>query len=122
VTVKNVNEPYETRQIEEKKEVKASKNPTSLLKHGNPSGKPNNAPRCGAKKRQKATFCQAPAMPNGRCRLHGGLSTGPKTQEGLEQSRKANWKHGFYSAESKLMAQIFRQEFQTMKASSKSLR
>jgi hypothetical protein len=36
-------------------------------------------------------------MPNGRCRLHGGLSTGPKTSEGLERSRKANWKHGRYS-------------------------
>jgi hypothetical protein len=38
-------------------------------------------------------------MANGRCRLHGGKSTGPRTPEGLERSRKANWKHGVYSAE-----------------------
>ena len=33
-------------------------------------------------------------MPNGRCKFHGGKSTGPRTQEGLERSRRANWKHG----------------------------
>jgi hypothetical protein len=38
-------------------------------------------------------------MANGRCRIHGGLSTGPKTQEGVESIRKANWKHGQRSAE-----------------------
>jgi hypothetical protein len=32
--------------------------------------------------------------------MHGGKSTGPKTPESLERSRKANWKHGYYSAES----------------------
>lgn len=57
-----------------------------------------NAPRCGAKTR-KGTPCKAPAMANGRCRMHGGKSTGPKTPEVLERSRKANWKHGYYSAE-----------------------
>jgi hypothetical protein len=40
-------------------------------------------------------------MRNGRCRVHGGLSTGPRTPEGLERSRRANWKHGYYSAEAK---------------------
>ncbi|MFC1604855.1 HGGxSTG domain-containing protein [Planctomycetota bacterium] len=39
-------------------------------------------------------------MKNGRCRMHGGKSTGPRTPEGLERSRKANWKHGRYSAKS----------------------
>ena len=39
-------------------------------------------------------------MPNGRCRFHGGPSTGPRTPEGLERSRKARWKHGRYSAKS----------------------
>jgi len=36
-------------------------------------------------------------MANGRCRMHGGKSTGPRTPEGLERSRKANWKHGKFS-------------------------
>jgi hypothetical protein len=40
-------------------------------------------------------------MPNGRCRLHGGKSTGPRTLEGLERSKRANWKHGYYSREAK---------------------
>lgn len=56
------------------------------------------APRCGAKRRDGGR-CRGPAMPNGRCRMHGGLSTGPRTPEGLERSRKAAWKHGHYSAE-----------------------
>jgi hypothetical protein len=59
----------------------------------------NAAPRCGAKKRRKRTPCGSPAMANGRCRIHGGLSTGPKTQEGVESIRKAHWKHGQRSAE-----------------------
>src|SRR5687768_14119947 len=57
----------------------------------------NAAPRCGAKTRSTSA-CSQPAMSNGRCRLHGGKSTGPRTAEGLERSRKANWKHGFYSS------------------------
>jgi len=66
------------------------------LNNGNPQGNPNSAPRCGAKTR-KGTPCKAPAMKNGRCRFHGGKSTGPRTPEGLERSRKANRKHGLYS-------------------------
>jgi hypothetical protein len=31
--------------------------------------------------------------------MHGGMSTGPRTPEGLERSRRANWKHGAYSRE-----------------------
>jgi hypothetical protein len=60
---------------------------------GDPHAKPD---RCGAKTRAGHP-CGRYAMPNGRCRLHGGLSTGPKTPKGLERSRRANWKHGRYS-------------------------
>ena len=56
--------------------------------------------RCGAKTRAGHP-CGRYAMPNGRCRMHGGLSTGPKTPEGLERIRRAAWKHGRYSAESR---------------------
>jgi len=63
------------------------------LKNGNPSGDFTKAARCGAKTR-RGTGCQCPAMPNGRCRLHGGLSTGPKTAEGIERIRRAVTKHG----------------------------
>ncbi len=39
------------------------------------------ATRCGAKTR-RATSCQRKALRNGRCRNHGGMSTGPRTLEG----------------------------------------
>jgi len=70
------------------------------LKNGNPPGDSNTAPRCGAKTR-RGTACQAPAMRNGRCRMHGGASTGPRTPEGLARSRRSRWKHGLYSLESR---------------------
>jgi len=68
------------------------------LLNGVKRGDPRNAPRCGAKTR-KGTPCQGPAMKNGRCRMHGGASTGPRTPEGLARSRRARWKHGGRSAE-----------------------
>ena len=83
------------------------------LKNGNPTGDPNNAPRCGARTR-KGKECLAPAMPNGRCRMHGGGSTGPRTPEGLARSRRARWKHGLYSAEAKAEARSFRQRIEEM--------
>ena len=51
------------------------------------------------------TPCQRPAFKhNGRCRLHGGLSTGAKTADGLKQISDANLKHGKYTKD-KLEAQ-----------------
>lgn len=79
------------------------------LRNANPSGDFSNAPRCGAKNR-RGTTCQCPAMPNGRCRLHGGLSTGPKTPEGIELIRQAVTKHGRYSK----VAKAERQHYRTM--------
>ena len=67
------------------------------LKNSNPPGDLANAKPCGARTR-RGTPCKAPAMPNGRCRMHGGKSTGARTAEGKERARMANWKHGRYSA------------------------
>ena len=59
------------------------------------------AKKCGAKARTNGHKpCRQPAMANGRCRLHGGKSVGPKTEEGRQRMIQANTKHGFYSAES----------------------
>jgi hypothetical protein len=66
------------------------------LKNVNPPGDLRNAKKCGAKTR-RATACLAPAMPNGRCRMHGGLSTGPRTAAGIEAIRRSRTVHGFYS-------------------------
>jgi hypothetical protein len=37
--------------------------------------------KCGAFARSIGKPCQRKALANGRCRNHGGMSTGPKTQE-----------------------------------------
>jgi uncharacterized protein YjcR len=51
------------------------------------------SPRCGARTRSGKP-CQSPAMPNGRCRMHGGPSPGaPKGNQNA-------FKHGRYSARS----------------------
>jgi hypothetical protein len=62
-----------------------------------PSIKKSMRPKCGAKTR-KGTPCQAPPVwrrledrpRNGRCKLHGGLSTGAKTEAGREAIRESN--------------------------------
>ena len=44
---------------------------------------------CGAHARSTGKPCQAPAMKNGRCKLHGGMSTGAKTAEGRARIAEA---------------------------------
>lgn len=78
-----------------------------LLKNGNRGGDLSKVRRCGARTRG-GTPCQCPAMRSGRCRLHGGKSTGPRTPEGLERLRKARTKHGRYSAAAKAESQSVR--------------
>jgi hypothetical protein len=80
------------------------------LKNGNLPGDFSKALRCGARTRGGSS-CQAPAMANGRCRLHGGRSTGPKTAEGIERIRRAVTKHGRYSAAAKIEQQQIRAWF-----------
>jgi len=63
------------------------------LKNGNPSGDYLKSPRCGARTRAGGC-CRQPAMANGRCRMHGGLSTGPRTPEGLARCRTTRLVHG----------------------------
>jgi hypothetical protein len=77
------------------------------LKNGNPPGDFSKAARCGAKTR-RGSSCRCPAMANGRCRLHGGLSTGPKTAQGIERIRQAVTKHGRYTQAAKQERQQFR--------------
>ena len=63
------------------------------LRNGNPAGDFTRAPRCGARTRAGAS-CRQPSMPNCRCRLHGGRSTGPRTEAGLARARSARLRHG----------------------------
>ena len=44
------------------------------------------------------TACQCPAnKKNGRCRLHGGASTGAKTEEGRARISASNLRHGKFT-------------------------
>jgi hypothetical protein len=54
---------------------------------------------CGARTR-KGTPCRCLPLANGRCKLHGGLSTGPKTADGWARVRAA---HAAYWAARKSM-------------------
>ena len=77
--------------------------------------KANAAPRCGARSKRTGKPCRGAAMPNGRCKLHGGKSTGPRTPEGLERSRRANWKHGHFSREAKAERSRLREALLTLR-------
>ena len=52
--------------------------------------------RCGAKTRLGMPCAKFPMDGKRRCRLHGGLSTGPKTVAGRAAISAANTKHGRY--------------------------
>ena len=68
--------------------------------------------RCGAKTRS-GTPCQKPALRGkARCQLHGGKSTGPRTEAGRARIAAAQLKHGRLTkekrAEAKRRAQVGR--------------
>ncbi|MEC7369605.1 MAG: HGGxSTG domain-containing protein [Pseudomonadota bacterium] len=52
--------------------------------------------RCSAKTRSGAPCRKFPLAGKNRCRLHGGLSTGPRTREGKARIAAAQLKHGRY--------------------------
>jgi len=45
--------------------------------------------RCGAFARSTGQPCKAKALVNGRCKNHGGMSTGPKTLQGRQAVSQA---------------------------------
>jgi hypothetical protein len=53
---------------------------------------------------------------NGRCREHGGLSTGPKTPEGIERIRQSRTKTGLYSQKFKTQQARGREAMRKLKA------
>ena len=66
-------------------------------------------PKCGAKTRAGGK-CKKPGLENGRCKLHGGKSTGapPESLKGNQNARK----HGLYS---KVLSADERELFQEIK-------
>ncbi len=63
------------------------------------------AKRCGAKTRgaRLGRPCRAPAMPNGKCRMHGGRAGGPFG------ARNGAYRHGRYTREAKEVSAFFRE-------------
>ena len=62
---------------------------TSRNKLGNKQIIQVDLSRCGAFARSTGNPCQAKALTNGRCKNHGGMSTGPKTPEGRQAISQA---------------------------------
>ena len=81
------------------------------LKNGNPPGDFSKAPRCGARTR-RGTPCQAPAMANGRCRMHGG------TNPGGPYGNQHALKHGFRTkkaiAERQMISRLLKESYKLM--------
>ena len=47
-------------------------------------------------------------MSAGRCRMHGGAATGPRTSEGLQRIVQARTVHGRYGAEMRELRRLMR--------------
>jgi len=69
--------------------------------------------RCLARCKRTGLPCQAPAMANGRCRMHGGKSTG------APKGNKNALKHGMHTKEAlmekKVVREVIKQAQETLK-------
>jgi len=91
-----MDEPHETR-------TNIMKN-LGRLKNNNPPCDLRLLPRCVAKAKSSGKICGNPAMRDKKvCWIHGGRSTGPRTEEGLQKAKAAILKHGKYKK--KVLAQ-----------------
>ena len=66
---------------------------------------------CSAKTSEGSTCKKRPLKGKTRCRLHGGLSTGPRTAEGKARIAAAHYRHGrrskkFVEARAKIWAEL----------------
>ena len=65
--------------------------------------------KCGARCKSTGKPCLQPAMPNGRCRVHGGKSPG------APKGNRNAWKHGRYSVEHEALRRRMRELLREMK-------
>lgn len=61
---------------------------------------------CGAFARSTGQPCKAKALANGRCKNHGGMSTGPKTVEGRQAVSTAT-RHRMAAGQAKVALEGF---------------
>ena len=65
---------------------------------------------------------RAPAkQPVGRCRVHGGESTGPRTKDGLKRLTEARTTHGKYTKEKREIAKLRAEQGRQMRGELKEL-
>jgi hypothetical protein len=64
--------------------------------------------RCGAYARTTGKPCQAKALTNGRCKNHGGMSTGPKTPEGRQAIAQATRQRMASGQQQRVLAGFYR--------------
>ena len=71
---------------------------------------------------RRGALCQRPArLPVGRCRLHGGASTDPKTTDGLTRLTEAKIKHGRFIKEKRAEAKRRAEQGRQMRGELKEL-
>lgn len=75
--------------------------------------------RCGAKNRAGNPCRRWPIRGRTRCRLHGGMSTGPRTEAGRQRCAEARRRHGEYTktavAQRKMTRDLIRECRQMLK-------
>ncbi|MDA9967207.1 hypothetical protein N9D70_01250 [bacterium] len=72
--------------------------------------------RCEARTR-RGTLCQRPGTKrNGRCKLHGGASTGPRTKDGLKRLTEARTTHGKFTKKKRAEAKCRAEQGRQMRA------
>ena len=64
--------------------------------------------KCGAYARSTGMPCRAGALRNGRCKNHGGLSTGPQTPEGRRAVAEATQKRMHSGQKEKALEGFYR--------------
>jgi len=64
--------------------------------------------RCGAFARSTGQPCKAKALTNGRCKNHGGMSTGPKTLEGRQAISEATRQRMASGQQERVLAGFYR--------------
>jgi hypothetical protein len=85
-------------------ETKTKSHKSVNLPQGTISGRPDfrDMPKCQAKAKSTGQRCKNVAIKGKRvCYLHGGKSTGAKTEQGKRRSKYARLQHGDYSAQVK---------------------
>lgn len=72
----------------------------TLEKHVTLFGQETTAPRCQAKSKRSQEQCKKAAIRDkDKCRMHGGVSTGPRTVKGRKRCAAAKTVHGWETRE-----------------------